>query len=324
MNRAVRKRFIMSGMILVGLLLMAVVIAGVYFHRTISNYNANQGQSFLQKEREEGRFNDRRFVELRKEQVTLRSPHGYALLGTLLWPTDSVLQGVVVLHHGITVDRWTMMKYADLYLDIGFACLMYDMRNHGQSGGENVSYGVFEKYDLQKAVEYARKRFPKVPVGVHGESFGAATTIQHAALNEQQRIVDFYVADCGYSDLHALFKTRLKADYNIPNLGILGITSLMTRWKDDYLIKEVRPVEDIRHVHTPMLIVHGENDHFVPTYMANDLFQAKPEPKELLLVPEAGHAKALLTDRHAYQQTLYRFLQQHLSLQLPGDTLTNN
>jgi hypothetical protein len=39
----------------------------------------------------------------------------------------------------------------------------------------------------------------------------------------------------------------------------------------------------------PVLFTHGTADWLIPAHMSQILFEAAPEPKKLLLVPEAGH-----------------------------------
>jgi fermentation-respiration switch protein FrsA (DUF1100 family) len=42
----------------------------------------------------------------------------------------------------------------------------------------------------------------------------------------------------------------------------------------------------------PLLIVHGEKDHYFPPEHARQLYMAAKEPKDLWLIPDMGHAEA--------------------------------
>ena len=42
----------------------------------------------------------------------------------------------------------------------------------------------------------------------------------------------------------------------------------------------------------PLLIVHGEKDHYFPPEHARQLYVAAGEPKELWLMPDMGHAES--------------------------------
>ncbi len=42
----------------------------------------------------------------------------------------------------------------------------------------------------------------------------------------------------------------------------------------------------------PLLIVHGEKDHYFPPEHGRQLYMAAGEPKDLWLMPDMGHAEA--------------------------------
>ena len=45
----------------------------------------------------------------------------------------------------------------------------------------------------------------------------------------------------------------------------------------------------------PLLVVHGDADHYFPVEHAEQLFAAANEPKELWIEPGFGHAEAAVT-----------------------------
>jgi pimeloyl-ACP methyl ester carboxylesterase len=56
------------------------------------------------------------------------------------------------------------------------------------------------------------------------------------------------------------------------------------------------PVEVVgRITPTPLLLVHGDKDHYFPVEHPNALFEAARDPKELWLVEGFGHAEAAAT-----------------------------
>ena len=67
-----------------------------------------------------------------------------------------------------------------------------------------------------------------------------------------------------------------------------------------------RKVEAIR---LPALIIHGEADELVPVQTAFDLYETlRSEPKELLIIPGAGHNDLLWLGAEPYMQALGSFV----------------
>lgn len=92
-------------------------------------------------------FNFKRFKTLESYDISIESSFGYKLAGTYIFnakPTNNT----VIIVHGITSSRWESMKYADMYIDMGFNVVVYDSRYHGKSGGNDISLGFFEKTDF--------------------------------------------------------------------------------------------------------------------------------------------------------------------------------
>ncbi|EIC94807.1 alpha/beta hydrolase domain protein [Lachnoanaerobaculum saburreum F0468] len=105
----------------------------------------------------------------------------------------------VIISHGFKSNRYGAVKYVDSYIDLGFNCIIYDMRDHGENAKATVSLGQFESEDLYKLIEDTYNRYGMIKLGLHGESMGAATSLM-VLLKAK---VDF-VWRCGFSNLYDL------------------------------------------------------------------------------------------------------------------------
>jgi fermentation-respiration switch protein FrsA (DUF1100 family) len=63
-------------------------------------------------------------------------------------------------------------------------------------------------------------------------------------------------------------------------------------------------IEKIRQLHMPVLIVHGTNDRYVPSHFSQQLFDAAPGRKRLLLVEGGSHNNSLRIGKAAYRQAI--------------------
>ncbi|UVI28985.1 alpha/beta hydrolase [Paenibacillus spongiae] len=240
-----------------------------------------------------------------KEEVSIESPFGYRLRGWF-FPAEQDQGKLVVLVHGVTSSLVGSLKYMDIFRRRGFHVLAYDHRRHGLSGGPSTTYGYYEKHDLKACIDWALERYgPDCKIGVLGESMGAATALQHAAID---RRAAFYIVDCPYSDLTAQLKYRLKKDFHMPPVPLMQLAGLFVWMRTGMKFKQVSPIRDVSGVDTPILFIHGDADDYIPMEMTLQLHEAKPGFKRLYLMPGADHAQSLRTNREEYDRVVGEFL----------------
>ncbi len=254
---------------------------------------------------EEGDYT-REYVEnLKYEEIYIKSKFGYSLYGNFFPGTNP--NKAVVLVHGYTWTHAGTLKYLDIFRKKGYNVLLFDNRYHGFSGGDFTSFGFFEKYDLKTCVDLMFKKLGNdIKIGVMGESLGGGTVIQYSSIDDR---ISFVIADCPYSDLKKQLGYRLKKDYKLPFFLVIPISSLISRLRFKFFFGEVSPIKDIRNNDVPLLLIHGEADDYVPTFMSKELYEAKNMgKKELFLVPYAKHAESYLLNRKEYEDVVYNFL----------------
>ncbi|RCJ35376.1 hypothetical protein A6770_16260 [Nostoc minutum NIES-26] len=58
----------------------------------------------------------------------------------------------------------------------------------------------------------------------------------------------------------------------------------------------------------PVLFIHGTADSVVPSYMSQQLYNAAPEPKQILLIPGAEHFRIYQPGSNSYLQAIQKFI----------------
>ncbi len=245
----------------------------------------------------------------KEENVNIKTKQGYKLSGTYI-KNPKETKDTVILVHGLMRTRRSMLSTARVYLEKDFNVLLYDSRNNGESGGEDTTFGHFEKYDLDEWVEYIAKRNPDGNLGVHGRSMGAATALLHSEINENSKNVKFYVSDCAYSDLKDEFiYVADKGNLSIPSSFFAFYASLATKIKSDFKYSDVSPKESVKNVTTPIMFIHGKKDELVPVSMCKELFNSKSKGLKDMYMPEnAGHGESFKNNREEYTDRLYKFI----------------
>ena len=294
---------------LIPLLILLLLLGGSYYFARILIYpNTRSYEKSLETAIEDGFLTETGWEALPKEPVSIRSPFGYDLHGYFL-PNGSA-QRTVIVSHGITQNLVASIKYAQVFLNLGFNALIYDHRNHGKSGGQDTTFGYYEADDLRTAIDWLQENKPGTElIGIHGESMGAAIGLLAAAEDDR---VAFVVADCGYASLYDQLADRLRIDYHLPAFPLVPLVLLWSRLLTGMQVDPIEPEQAIRRITAPVLIVHGEQDAYVDPSHARRLALAdQKNPRPLWMAPDADHAKALVTNREAYQVEVARFLREH-------------
>lgn len=253
---------------------------------------------------ESGEINTEHFEKTPKEEWFIDSYHGYKIHG-MWFPVENSKKAIIIAH-GITWSLFGSFKYVKMFHKRGYHVLLCDHRFHGLSGGTHTSFGYYESDDLHAWVDHIYEELGSSAfVGILGESLGAASALQYVKKDPR---VSFCIADCAFSDLTELLKTRLMLDFKIRFYPLIYLTSMVTKFRYGWGFEEIKPARDLENTKTPILFIHGKEDSFIPVNMTLDMYKMKKGLKQLYLVPKAGHAQAFLTDPEGYETKVLEFL----------------
>ncbi len=250
--------------------------------------------------------------EMPKENVVIKSPYGYPLSGTFI-PNPEPTTKTIVFVHGFMENRTVGLNYMSIYMQSGFNLLLIDSRDHGESGGNSVTWGNLEKYDLDQWISWVQQHFPNGTIGVHGISMGAATALLHAELNESNKRVAFYIADSAYSDFETLMELQINRYLDSNNSEIAKIllqyANVISYFHSRSTFQQASPLRAVQHVTTPILYIHGDADELVPAYMSLELQEATKGPSEVFIFTNSTHGSAIFDDQKSYKEIVQNFIQ---------------
>jgi fermentation-respiration switch protein FrsA (DUF1100 family) len=89
----------------------------------------------------------------------------------------------------------------------------------------------------------------------------------------------------------------------------LQLADFMTAMLSGMSFDAVSPVRDIGEINLPVMLIHGENDRYVPAQMSKDIFEVKKKGiRSIYLAQNAGHADSFTINREEYTQQVRSFL----------------
>ncbi|MGL5067964.1 MAG: alpha/beta hydrolase [Sarcina sp.] len=251
------------------------------------------------------------YEDLEVEKIEIFSEEGFKLKG-YFYKNDIDSSKLVIIHHGYTANHYISIQYMKMFLDEGFNVLLIDMRSHGESEGDFASYGYNEVKDLDIWVEAMKEKLGEnLIIGLQGQSMGAATVMLYGGLFEEK--VAFVIEDCGYSDARDEIKYKFK-QAKVPANILYPLVNSRIKRKYKFDLTGISPKEAICNSKVPTLFIHGTADTTVPSYMCEEMYEAKKEGyKKLYLVDGAIHMDAYVTDKEKYEKEVKDFINIALS-----------
>lgn len=296
-----KKLGILTG-IAAGSVLAALCVGSVL----LSSYAVNGRRQTLEEsyEWQKNHYDVSWYEDLEKTDYLAAGYQGYELHVQLLKCGEDTTK-YVIISHGHTDTRYGALKYAKAYLDMGFHCIIYDLRGHGANEPTPCTYSILEGQDLDALIADTRKRYgEKITLGIHGESLGAATTVRSL---EYQPQVDFAVADCGFADITNVLKVGISW-MHLPK-WMVTCASVANRVRYGYLFSQMEPIQALADNQVPILFLHGEADNFIVPDNSIRMQKATQGYSELHLIPQAGHAESVLKEPELYAEYIRTFLQ---------------
>ncbi len=277
---------------------LGIIILGALFVLIRFGYQGAQSYAHPHRyQRELG--DDPSQFDVEFEIITLMTEDGIELSA---WYTPSQNDAIILVVHGYGGARSALMH--SFFAWHGYGVISWDARAHGESSGDLVTWGYYERRDVKAALDYAQSLDPAMKVGAFGESMGAATVLLAAAEQPQIQAV---VTDSAFAAIGDMI--HIVSPYPIFRPFIQFFTERETGLTVDNL----RPVDAIQHISPrPVFIIQGAADQTVPSDSAQRLFDFAGEPKILWTEPDVGHVGMLTAYPDEYQERVIGFFDRYL------------
>jgi len=245
-------------------------------------------------------------IDYTVEPVTFPSESGATVQGWLIPAANA--RAVVILMHGVHADRTTMLERVPFLHAAGYTLLLFDFQAHGETVGKHITFGYLESRDATAAVAFARQKFPDAKIGVLGVSMGGAA----ALLAQPPLPVAAMIVESAYPTIEQAIDDRL-----VVRLGPWGkygarLLTWQLRPRLGFGVEDLCPIRSVANITVPKFFMAGDKDRNTTLAESQALFAAAAEPKQLWIVPGAGHVDLHHFARAEYEQRVLAFLREHL------------
>ena len=148
-------------------------------------------------------------------------------------------------------------------LSDGISLFCFDFAGCGNSEGEYISLGWFERDDLSLIIDYIRKERRASTIGLWGRSMGAVTALLHGYRDQG---IASMVLDSPFSDIKILVYELAKQHTKLPLFLVKGAMKLVRstiKSKVNFDVKDLAPVKYVSKCYFPALFAVGLHDDFI-------------------------------------------------------------
>lgn len=199
----------------------------------------------------------------------------------------------------------------------GFAALVLDLRNHGDSSREDGRYsgGIKEHRDVLGAWDWlvTQQRLPPARIGLLGLSLGAATAL--IATGQEPRVAAVW-EDSSYADIDVAIRSELARNGHPTWFAPGGV--LMARIVGGVDLTSLSPIEAVAGLNgRPIFITHGAQDQRVSVGHAYDLageIATHGGLAEMWIVPGSKHTMAIREHPVEYERRLADFFRRTIGV----------
>ncbi len=234
------------------------------------------------------------------------------------WSPERAPRALIVLVHGAAEHSGRYRRFAEHFVNAGYATAALDHIGHGRSEGQRGYVGNFAEYveTLDRFVQLLKQEFPDTPMILLGHSMGGLIASCYLLQNQDDFVGCVLSGPAIKTDLEPPIWQRLLIQFFsmvAPRLGVLQLDANgvsrdpleVREYLDDPLVyggkltaRKVAQLfaamqwiqEQAADIRLPMLLMHGEADSLTSPAGSKFLYeQISSEDKTLKLYPGLYH-----------------------------------
>ena len=218
------------------------------------------------------------------QEIPFKTRDGLELLGWFM-PAQGAALGTVLQLHGNAENISTHFASLAWMPERGFNVFIFDYRGYGASEGEPTLAGT--QIDIDAAIDalLARNDIDKGHIVMYGQSLGGALAAYYVAHSPNRDRLRALVLESAFSDYVEIAREKFADHWLTWPFQWLPKLTVDDRFSPLPGMARISPL--------PLLILHGDQDEIVPVHHGRLLYEAALEPKQLWIVPGAGHIQTM-------------------------------
>ncbi len=216
-------------------------------------------------------------------------------------------KGTVVIFHGYSGQKSSMLEHSDIFNVLGFNTLLVDFMGSGLSEGNQTTIGFYEAEQVKTCFDYL-ERIGESNIILFGTSMGAVAIMK--AINDFRISPKKIILECPFGSMYKTVCARFKA-MNAPTFPMASLLMFWGGVINGFWAFNHNPIEYSKSITCPTLLLYGEKDEKVSKEEIDDIFENLICKKELNLYKEAGHESYLIKYMEQWKENVSKFLNRY-------------
>lgn len=233
------------------------------------------------------------------EEITVDAPVGPCPAWLFPAPRGASKAWVIAVH-GRGTTRSEVLRAAPVFREAGVTSLAVSYRNDGEaprSDSGRYGLGATEWRDVEAAIEYAAARGARRIV-LMGWSMGGAIVLQTSLQTSRPDLIDSVILESPVVDWRGVLDFQARALHvpsPVTHIALRQLTmpawSRVVRAGDAISLDDLDIVSRATELTHPILLLHSDDDGFVPSEASRGLAAARPDLVTLVSYDQARHTK---------------------------------
>lgn len=252
---------------------------------------------------------EKELINKKTECVEIEGYGGVRLRGHIL-QAASPRRVIIAVHgwrgswcrdFGIVSDFWYSSDTTVIYVE---------QRGQLGSGGDSITFGLCERYDVIEWIKWASQQFSDLPIYLCGVSMGASSVLMSSSLG-LPKVVHGIIADSGFTSPVEIWRYVITTNLHLPYALYSRAANRECQKRTGQHPDTCSTLTALRDCPVPVLFIHGDADSFVPLEMTYRNFSACSSPKRLFVIPGANHCMGYYVDPVGYEREMSDFFEKY-------------
>lgn len=215
-------------------------------------------------------------------------------------------KGTVVLFHGYSGEKSSMLNKAEIFLSLGYNTMLVDFMGSGGSEGNQTTIGYQEAKEVKTSFDFLDSIGEKNII-LFGTSMGAVAIMK--AIHDNNFKVSAAILECPFGSLLETVQSRFR-NMHIPGFPMANLLVFWGGIENDFKGFQFKPTEYAKSITCPTLLLYGEQDDKVSRKEIDEIYLNLSGPKKFATYPSAGHEDYLVNYKKKWETDISAFLGQ--------------